>query len=101
MTEIQAKGNNVLVKKLNFISDKTKKGIILPDQVQEKKQKISPIGEVISVGEFAGDFTIGSKVFYNPLACVAAFRYDDDMYMVMDKSGILLNVEKPEKINID
>lgn len=101
MTEIQAKGNNVLIKKLNFTKDKTKKGILLPQQVQDKKEKSSPIGEVLSVGETAGDFAIGSKVFYNPIVCLAAFLYDDEMYMVLDKSGILLTVEQPEKINID
>jgi chaperonin GroES len=93
--KIKPLGERVVIKKLEA-EEKTKSGIVLPGQAQEKPQ----IAEVVAVGpggivdgkEIVMEVKVGDKVIF-PKYSGTEVKVDDEEYTIVEQSKLLAIVE--------
>lgn len=92
---IKPLGERVVIKKLEA-EEKTKSGIVLPGQAQEKPQ----IAEVVAVGpggyvegkEVKMEVKVGDKVIF-PKYSGTEIKYDGEEYTIIEQSKLLAVIE--------
>ena len=94
---IKPLGERVLVKLVEQQEEKTKSGIVLPEQAKEKPQE----GEVVAVGSgkilddgsrVEPEVKVGDKIIYSKFAGNEIER-DDEKYLILRQDDILAVIE--------
>ncbi|UMZ74551.1 co-chaperone GroES [Natranaerofaba carboxydovora] len=94
---IKPLGDRVLVKLVEQQEEKTKSGIVLPEQAKEKPQE----GEVVAVGSgkilddgnrVEPEVKVGDKIIYSKFAGNEIER-DDEKYLILRQDDILAVIE--------
>ncbi len=96
MISLKPLGDRVVLKLLKA-EEKTKSGIVLPNQAKEKPQEAQVIavgpGGVIDGKEIKMEVKQGDLVIYSKYAGTEV-KYDDQEYVIVKQSDILAVVEK-------
>lgn len=96
MISLKPLGDRVVLKLLKA-EEKTKSGIVLPNQAKEKPQEAEVIavgpGGIIDGKEIKMEVKQGDLVIYSKYAGTEV-KYDDQEYVIVKQSDILAVVEK-------
>ena len=89
-------GDRVVIKQLEA-EEKTKSGIVLPNQAKEKPQEAEVVavgpGGVVDGKEIKMEVKVGDRVIYSKYAGTEV-KIDDEEYIVLRQSDILAIVEQ-------
>ena len=89
-------GDRVVIKQLEA-EEKTKSGIVLPNQAKEKPQEAEVVavgpGGVVDGKEVKMEVKVGDRVIYSKYAGTEV-KIDDEEYIVVRQSDILAIVEQ-------
>ncbi|HHW67093.1 MAG: chaperonin GroES [Epulopiscium sp.] len=89
-------GDRVVIKQLEA-EEKTKSGIVLPNQAKEKPQEAEVVavgpGGVVDGKEVKMEVKVGDRVIYSKYAGTEV-KIDDEEYIVLRQSDILAIVEQ-------
>lgn len=96
MINLKPLGDRVVLKLLKA-EEKTKSGILLPNQAKEKPQEAEVIavgpGGIVDGKEIKMEVKTGDLVIYSKYSGTEV-KYDDEEYVIVKQSDILAIVEK-------